>query len=99
MIPQPILSICLLNESKSFWVWKLFIDSSLSIVPPVYANPLPAIIGTIISNEDKSNPYDDQSIVSILEKEDYIVARRTVSKYRSLMGIAKSKLRREITDE
>ena len=56
-------------------------------------------IKDIISNEDKSNPYDDQSIVSILEKEDYIVARRTVSKYRSLMGIAKSKLRREITDE
>ena len=56
-------------------------------------------IKDIIADEDKSNPYDDQSIVSILESEDYIVARRTVSKYRSLMGIAKSKLRREITDE
>ena len=56
-------------------------------------------IKEIISSEDKSNPYDDQSIVSILESEDFIVARRTVSKYRSLMGIAKSKLRREITDE
>ena len=56
-------------------------------------------IKDIIENEDKSNPYDDQSIVSILESENYIVARRTVSKYRSLMGIAKSKLRREITDE
>ena len=56
-------------------------------------------IKDIIENEDKSNPYDDQSIVSILESENYIVARRTVSKYRSLMGIVKSKLRREITDE
>ena len=56
-------------------------------------------IREIIENEDKSNPYDDQSIVSLLESEDYIIARRTVSKYRSLMGIAKSKLRREITDE
>ena len=56
-------------------------------------------IKDIIENEDKSNPYDDQSIVSLLESEDYIIARRTVSKYRSLMGIAKSKLRREITVE
>ena len=33
-------------------VWKLGIDSSLSIVPPVYANPLPAIIGTMIPRDD-----------------------------------------------
>ena len=56
-------------------------------------------IKEIISSEDKSKPYDDQSIVDMLSDESYIVARRTVSKYRNLMGIPKSKLRREIADE
>ena len=56
-------------------------------------------IKEIISSEDKSKPYDDQSIVDMLGDESYIVARRTVSKYRNLMGIPKSKLRREIADE
>ena len=42
---------------------------------------------------------DDQSIFEILENEGFIVARRTVSKYRNLLGIPKSKLRREISDE
>ena len=56
-------------------------------------------IKEIIEMEDKSKPHDDQSIVEILSKEDYIIARRTVSKYRNLMGIPKAKLRREISDE
>ena len=56
-------------------------------------------IEEIIKSEDKSKPYDDQAIVEILIAEDYILARRTISKYRNLMGIPKSKLRREIADE
>ena len=56
-------------------------------------------IKEIVKSEDKSKPYDDQAIVDMLIAEDYIVARRTVSKYRNLMGIPKSKLRREIADE
>ena len=53
----------------------------------------------IIDGEDKSRPYDDQAIVDTLTDEGYIIARRTISKYRNLMGIPKSKLRREIGDE
>ena len=52
MIPHPTFSICVLKSLKLIWVWKFGIDSSLSIVPPVYAKPLPAIIGTIILKED-----------------------------------------------
>ena len=53
-------------------------------------------IDQIISNEDKSSPLDDQAVTDMLMDEGYLVARRTVSKYRSMLGIPKSKLRREI---
>jgi RNA polymerase sigma-54 factor len=53
----------------------------------------------IIDSEKKSTPLDDQAIVDILTVEGYLIARRTISKYRSLMGIPKAKLRREILDD
>tara|TARA_Y100000994_G_scaffold200834_1_gene171350 strand:- start:2626 stop:3993 length:1368 start_codon:yes stop_codon:yes gene_type:complete len=53
-------------------------------------------IKELIEKENKLNPIDDQMITDLLVKEGYIVARRTVSKYRAMLGIPKSKLRREI---
>ena len=55
-------------------------------------------IKNIISKEDKSRPFDDQAITDLLINQGYIIARRTVSKYRNSMGILKSQLRREITE-
>ena len=55
-------------------------------------------IKDIISKEDKSSPLDDQAITDLLINQGYIIARRTVSKYRNSMGISKSQLRREITE-
>ncbi len=56
-------------------------------------------IKDIIKEEDKAAPLDDQAITDILTDRGYVIARRTVAKYRNSMGIAKSKLRREIVDE
>ena len=53
-------------------------------------------IDEIITKEDKSKPLDDQLITNILIEEGYVIARRTISKYRAMLGIPKSKLRREI---
>ena len=53
-------------------------------------------IKELIEEENKLNPIDDQMITDLLVKEGYIIARRTVSKYRGMLGIPKSKLRREI---
>ena len=53
-------------------------------------------IDEIITKEDKSKPLDDQMITNILIEEGYVIARRTISKYRAMLGIPKSKLRREI---
>ena len=56
-------------------------------------------IKEIIDSEDKSNPLNDKLITETLVNEGYLIARRTVSKYRDLMGIPKSKLRREIKND
>ena len=40
------------------------------------------IMKKVISNESKSSPYTDEKIASILAKQGYKIARRTITKYR-----------------
>jgi RNA polymerase sigma-54 factor len=53
-------------------------------------------IKEIVEAEDKRHPLNDQQITDLLAKRDYIVARRTVAKYREQMNIPTSRLRVEI---
>ncbi|HUU39563.1 MAG TPA: hypothetical protein VMW42_01340, partial [Desulfatiglandales bacterium] len=48
----------------------------------------------IISSEDKSKPLSDQEIVNILEGSNINIARRTVAKYRDILGILPSNQRK-----
>jgi len=50
----------------------------------------------IIKEEDKANPYTDEKICEILEKNEYSIARRTVSKYRESLSIPTARLRRKV---
>ncbi len=47
-----------------------------------------------VSQEDKSKPLNDDQLVEVLEKEGYVIARRTVAKYREQMGIPVARLRK-----
>ena len=51
-------------------------------------------IRRIIRNEDNSHPLSDQKIAELLAGEGIAIARRTVAKYRGVMGIASKKLRK-----
>ncbi|OVE78876.1 RNA polymerase sigma-54 factor [bacterium I07] len=53
-------------------------------------------IKTIIENENPKKPFNDQVISEILRKDGFIVARRTVAKYREQMMIPVARLRRKI---
>ena len=54
-------------------------------------------IKKIIAQEDKGNPLSDQQIVKILEDTDGIkIARRTVAKYREMLGILSSSKRKKM---
>ena len=54
-------------------------------------------IKNIIGAEDKKTPLTDDDIVEILRKMDYVIARRTVAKYRMQLGIRVARDRKEET--
>ena len=55
-----------------------------------------ARIRDIISQEPTTKPLSDSKIVKLLAEEDIIIARRTVAKYREMMGILSSSQRKQM---
>jgi RNA polymerase sigma-54 factor len=53
-------------------------------------------IRKVVESEDDKKPYTDQEIVELLRKEDIIIARRTITKYRKEMKIPPSSKRKRI---
>ena len=50
----------------------------------------------IISNEDKKHPLADELLATALKEAGFNVARRTVAKYRDMLGYPTARLRKEI---
>ena len=50
----------------------------------------------IINSENKMNPYNDDTLVTLLIDKGYNLARRTVAKYRDQLGLPVARLRKEI---
>ncbi len=50
-------------------------------------------IENVIESEDKHKPYTDQQLVTILSQKGFLVARRTVAKYREQLQIPVSDVR------
>ncbi len=78
-------------ENQSYWIRSLF--SNQVTADGVSKDQICLKIQYIIKNEDKRIPFSDQKIVELLCKENIKIARRTVTKYRELMGIAKASTR------
>lgn len=55
-----------------------------------------AILKECIENEDKRKPLTDDNLSEILKEKGYIIARRTVAKYREQMNLPVARLRKEI---
>jgi RNA polymerase sigma-54 factor len=62
----------------------------------VSALEIKTILQSSVDNEDKSNPLTDESLSEILSGKGYVIARRTIAKYREQLGIPVARLRREI---
>ncbi len=50
----------------------------------------------IIEEENKQSPYSDEKLVALLKKEGYVIARRTVTKYRENLGYATARMRKQL---
>lgn len=55
-----------------------------------------AILKECIDGEDKKKPLTDDKLTEILKEKGYIIARRTVAKYREQLGISVARLRKEV---
>jgi RNA polymerase sigma-54 factor len=77
---------------------KYFFTSSLKSGhgEEVSAESVKEKIRGIISREDARKPLSDQYIAEVLAKEQIDIARRTVAKYRELMGILPSSKRKQV---
>jgi len=54
------------------------------------------ILAESIDREDKQNPLTDEELVSVLGEKGYMIARRTVAKYREQLNIPIARLRKEL---
>ncbi|MBP5571866.1 MAG: RNA polymerase factor sigma-54 [Bacteroidales bacterium] len=62
----------------------------------VSTRELKKVLQEIVDAEDKHKPLTDEQLVSELAAKGYIVARRTIAKYRDQLGIPLARLRKEI---
>ncbi len=78
---------------------KYFFNSSIRRVASedIASESVKQAIKKMIEGEDKGNPLSDQVIVKMLEKQEGIrIARRTVAKYREMLGILASSKRKRV---
>ncbi len=60
------------------------------------ATAIKANIKQLIAKEDPRKPLSDNAIVEILKEQGFLVARRTVAKYRESLRIAPSSQRKQL---
>ena len=88
-----------MHTPQGLFELKYFINSSIRRVgeEDIASESVKQAIKKLIDEEDKSNPVSDQAIVEMLEKNDGIkIARRTVAKYREMLGILASSKRKRL---
>jgi RNA polymerase sigma-54 factor len=62
----------------------------------VSTREIKTILQDCVNNEDKRHPVTDEKLALILKDKSYLVARRTVAKYREQLGIPVARMRKEL---
>jgi len=86
-----------MHTPRGVFELKYFFNSSISSFTggAVASESVKERIRQLVSNEDPQKPYSDKAIVEKLREENIDIARRTVAKYRELLGILPSNLRKQ----
>ncbi len=86
------------HTSQGIFELKYFFNSSIRRMADedIASESVKQAIKKIIDNEDKRKPLSDQKIVQELKKKGIVIARRTVAKYREMLGILSSTKRRQV---
>ena len=77
---------------------KYFFNSGISTTEgdSVASESVKSKLRDIIANENPRKPHSDQKIVELLHKQGIDIARRTVTKYREMLGLGSSSQRRRL---
>jgi RNA polymerase sigma-54 factor len=77
---------------------KYFFNSGINTADgdSVASESVKSRIKEIVAAEDPKKPYSDQKIVALLKNQDINIARRTVTKYREMLGIGSSTERKRL---
>ena len=62
----------------------------------VSAIEIKALLKSFIEKEDKKKPYTDEALAEKMKEQGYVIARRTIVKYREQLGIPIARLRKEL---
>lgn len=62
----------------------------------VSTREIKSILTECIKNENKKKPLNDEKLAAILKEKGYLIARRTVAKYREQLNISVARLRKEL---
>jgi RNA polymerase sigma-54 factor len=76
---------------------KFFFNSAInmSLGDQIASESVKEKIRQIVQGEDPETPLSDQEIADILRRQDVIIARRTVAKYRGMLGVLSSSKRKK----
>jgi RNA polymerase sigma-54 factor len=87
-----------IHTPQGIFELKYFFNNPINSVigDPVASESVKERIRKIVGEEDSANPYSDNEIVNMLERENINIARRTVAKYREMLGILSSNKRRQV---
>ena len=85
------------HTPRGIFELKFFFNSGISRVhgSDVASESVKEKVKAIISTEKPSHPFSDQKIVELLLKDNINIARRTVAKYREMLGILPSSKRKK----
>ncbi len=86
------------HTPRGIFELKFFFNSGISRLhgSDVASESVKEKVKEIISKEDPKHPYSDQKIVELLKKDNIDIARRTVAKYREMLGILPSSKRKKV---
>jgi RNA polymerase sigma-54 factor len=85
------------NTPQGLFELKFFFNSAIRREndDDIASESVKQAIKKIISEEEAREPHSDQKIVEILAGQDIVIARRTVAKYREMLGILSSSKRKK----
>ena len=86
------------HTPRGIFELKFFFNSGISRVhgSDVASESVKEKVKTLVAAENPAHPLSDQKIVELLLKENINIARRTVAKYREMLGILPSSKRKKV---